>query len=369
MEKIIRFLAAAFFFLFHLKGVCQLAAIEGTWVTNVASSALSSPAAIQKTVAHCKRNGLTDVFVVVWNRGVTMYPSQVVKKYIGIEQDTAYRGFDPLRLFIENGHRAGLRVHAWFEFGFSYAYQDSSHAHWLKKYPSWAGRNNQGQLLKKNDFFWWNGLHPEVQTFMQELVLEVVKNYDVDGIQGDDRLPAMPAEGGYDEYTLRLYATENNGKSPPADPKEPSWLQWKADRLSAFGKKIYQSVKSIKPKCLVSWAPSIYPWSKEQYLQDWPQWLKEGYADLIIPQVYRYKLDAYEQTLKAIESQVPASMKYKVIPGILTSLGNGYRAEDSTLRSMIRLNRKHGFAGEVLFYYETIRESKNPIFEPSHRKK
>lgn len=199
---------------------------------------------------------------------------------------------------------------------------------------------------------------------MQELVMEVVKNYDVDGIQGDDRLPAMPAEGGYDDYTLRLYAAENNGKSPPANPREPNWLQWKADRLSAFGKELYQSVKSIKPNCLVSWAPSIYPWSKEQYLQDWPRWLKDGYADLIIPQVYRYKLDAYEQTLKAIESQIPREMKYKIIPGILTSLGDGYRATDATLRSMIELNRKYGYAGEVLFYYETIRESKAPIFHP-----
>jgi len=364
MEKIIRFFAAIFFILPYQKGVSQLSTIEGTWVTNVASSALSSPAAIKKTIAHCKRNGLTDVFVVVWNRGVTMYPSQVLKKYIGIEQDTAYQGFDPLRLFIENGHKAGLRIHAWFEFGFSYAYQDSSHMLWLKKYPDWAGRNNKGQLLKKNDFFWWNGLNPEVQAFMQELILEVVKNYDVDGIQGDDRLPAMPAEGGYDDYTLQLYATENNGNAPPDDPKEPSWLQWKADRLSAFGKKLYQVVKSIKPNCMVSWAPSIYPWSKEQYLQDWPKWLKEGYADLIIPQVYRYKLDAYEQTLKAIESQVPAHMKHKVIPGILTSLGNGYRAEDSFLRSMIQLNRKYGYSGEILFYFETFRESKNSIFHP-----
>jgi uncharacterized lipoprotein YddW (UPF0748 family) len=364
MGKIIRFITAFVFLCLHNKGVGQITAIKGTWVTNVASSALSSPRAISETVDHCKRNGLTDVFVVVWNRGVTMYPSQVVKKYIGIEQDTAYKGFDPLRLFIENGHKAGLRIHAWFEFGFSYAYQDSSQAQWLNKYPAWAGRDNQGRLLKKNNFFWWNSLHPEVQQFMQELVMEVVKNYDVDGIQGDDRLPAMPAEGGYDDYTLRLYAAENNGKSPPANPKEPNWLQWKADRLSAFGKELYNSVKSIKPNCLVSWAPSIYPWSKEQYLQDWPRWLKDGYADLIIPQVYRYKLDAYEQTLKAIESQIPREMKYKIIPGILTSLGDGYRATDATLRSMIELNRKYGYAGEVLFYYETIRESKAPIFHP-----
>ena len=39
-------------------------------------------------------------------------------------------------------------------------------------------------------------------------ILEVVKNYDIDGIQGDDRLPAMPAEGGYDAYTRNAYQKE-----------------------------------------------------------------------------------------------------------------------------------------------------------------
>jgi uncharacterized lipoprotein YddW (UPF0748 family) len=362
MGKIISSIIVIVICFFYLPVSAQAPAIRGTWITNVASSAMTSPAAIRESVGHCKRNGLTDIFVVVWNRGVTMYPSQVVKNYIGIAQDTLYQGFDPLKIFIDEGHAAGLRVHAWFEFGFSYAYQDSAHQNWLSRYPDWCGRDNQGKLLKKNDFFWWNALHPEVQQFMQELVLEVVKNYEVDGIQGDDRLPAMPAEGGYDAYTLQLYAAENNGKVPPKDPKEVNWLQWKADKISLFGKKLYQAVKSTRPDCMVSWAPSIYPWSKEQYLQDWPRWLKEGYADWIIPQVYRYKLDAYEQTLKAIGSQVPANLKHKIFPGILTSLGNGYRADDAALESMLRLNRTYGYTGEVFFYFETIRESKRPIY-------
>ena len=362
MGKIISSIIVIVICFFYLPVSAQAPAIRGTWITNVASSAMTSPAAIRESVGHCKRNGLTDIFVVVWNRGVTMYPSQVVKNYIGIAQDTLYKGFDPLKIFIDEGHAAGLRVHAWFEFGFSYAYQDSAHQNWLSRYPDWCGHDNQGKLLKKNDFFWWNALHPEVQQFMQELVLEVVKNYKVDGIQGDDRLPAMPAEGGYDAYTLQLYAAENNGKVPPKDPKEVNWLQWKADKISLFGKKLYQAVKSTRPDCMVSWAPSIYPWSKEQYLQDWPRWLKEGYADWIIPQVYRYKLDAYEQTLKAIGSQVPANLKHKIFPGILTSLGNGYRADDAALESMLRLNRTYGYTGEVFFYFETIRESKRPIY-------
>ncbi|MEZ4763882.1 MAG: hypothetical protein R3C26_12095 [Calditrichia bacterium] len=38
-------------------------------------------------------------------------------------------------------------------------------------------------------------------------------------------------------------------------------------------------------------AKRVYPWSFDEYLQDWPNWLKNGYADEIIPQIYRYELD------------------------------------------------------------------------------
>ncbi len=329
------------------------APIRGTWITNVASGALSSKDSIEKAVDQCKQNGLNTIFVVVWNMGGTLHPSTVTEKYIGIAQDERYVGRDPLKEIIEAGHKAGIKVHAWFEFGFSYTYKDSNSI-WLAKYPAWAGRNNQGDLLQKNGFFWWSSMNPDVQNFIKELVNEVVQHYDIDGVQGDDRLPAMPGEGGYDDYTLKLYAKEHNGAAPPQNAKDTGWIQWKADQLSAFGKSLYESVKKIKPRCIVSWAPSIYPWSKEQYLQDWPAWLKGGYADYIIPQLYRYKADAYENILKELDTQVPANMKHKVFPGILTSLGDGYQATRQVMDEMIKLNRKYGFKGEVFFYFETL---------------
>lgn len=354
--------------LFSLLLICSQAqpvkpiAIKGTWITNVASTAMHTPDKVKETVSLCKKNGLTDIFLVVWNNGLTLYPSEVAKKYSGILQDTLYHGFDPLKAFVEEGHRAGLRVHAWFEFGFSYSYKDSSLHGWLQRYPQWVGRNRQGGLLKKNNFFWWNALHPEVQQFMKELVLEVVRKYQVDGVQGDDRLPAMPAEGGYDAYTLALYAKEHHGKTPPADTHDARWIQWKADKLSAFGKELYQAVKQSRSSCLVTWAPSIYPWSMEQYLQDWPAWLKGGYADYIIPQLYRYDLAAYEKIVKELANTVPASDRYKIFPGILTSLGDGYRANRKLFQDMVALNRSYGFKGEVCFYYETIREAKQLLY-------
>ena len=337
--------------------------VKGTWITSSASVAMYSKQNVIETVENCKKNGLTDIFVVVWNDGVTMYPSPLVKSYTGILQDTNFKNFDPLLAFVEQGHKLGLRVHAWFEFGFSYAYKDSSKNKWLEKYPDWVGRNSKGELLKKNGFFWWNAMNPAVQSFIKKLVLEVVNKYQVDGIQGDDRLPAMPSEGGYDALTIKMYQTENQGNQPPSDTKNAAWINWRANKLNDFAKNLYSSVKKINLNCLVTWAPSIYPWSKEQYLQDWPTWLKNGYADLIIPQVYRYKLDSYSQTLKAIANHVPSNLKHKIFPGILTSLGDGYRADSLMIQQMISLNRQEGYNGEVLFYYQTIKESKTPIYK------
>ena len=39
---------------------------------------------------------------MVWNDGVTMYPSPLVKSYTGILQDTNFKNFDPLLAFVEH---------------------------------------------------------------------------------------------------------------------------------------------------------------------------------------------------------------------------------------------------------------------------
>jgi hypothetical protein len=192
--------------------------VRGTWVTNVASEALNSRENIKKAVDQSKAAGLNHLFVVVWNKGVTIYPSKVLQKYIGVKQDDHYPGRDPLQEMIEEAHKQGIKVHAWFEFGFSYGYKDTSSI-WFKRYPEWLGRNNKGELLQKNGFYWWNALHPGPQRLMRELVLEVVKHYDIDGIQGDDRLPAMPAEGGFDAYTASLYKKDKQLALPLIIPR------------------------------------------------------------------------------------------------------------------------------------------------------
>ncbi len=333
----------------------NIKAVRGVWLTNVDSKVLNSKQNIDRAVDYCSELGLNTIFVVTWNKTMTTYPSKIIKKFTGVEINPLYKGRDPLKELIDAAHKKNIKVFAWFEFGFSSSFKNNG-GKILQLKPNWAALNAKGKLVSKNGFEWLNGFNPEIQNFMISLIMEVVKNYKIDGIQGDDRLPAMPSESGYDKYTVHLYKIEHNGIGPPDNYKDSAWIQWRADILNKFMKNLYKTVKSYNKNIIVSMAPSIYPWSEEEYLQDWPEWINKGYVDLIIPQVYRYNIDRYKEALNDIvEKQIDKNKLYRFYPGILLKVGN-YYASKKFLKEMIKENRSKGINGEVYFFYEGLKK-------------
>ncbi len=331
----------------------EATAIKGVWVTTTASTALQSTENIKQTVANCKAAGMNHIFVVVYNNARTIYPSTVMQNLIGKPILEAFQGRDPLQELIGEAHAADIKVYAWFEYGFSSSY-NAKGGPILQAKPAWASQNSSGNLVVKNGFDWLNAFHPEVQDFLMSLIKEVVTKYNVDGIQGDDRLPAMPSEGGYDPYTVTLYKAENGGAEPPTNTKDAGWLQWRAKKLNLFMKRIHTEVKAAKPAMKIIMAPSIYPFSLNEYLQDWPTWVDSSWVDGVIPQIYRYNIDAYKATL---QQQKPL-FKSKIdlfTPGVLLKIGT-YVPTDQFLTEMIQANRAEGLKGEVFFFYEGLKD-------------
>lgn len=328
--------------------------LKGVWVTNVASSALSSLNSIKETVQTCKKSNITDIYVVVWNKGRTLYPSEIMNKEFGIPIMESYAGRDPLLEMITEGHKEKIKVHAWFEYGFA-ASNGQQGGVILQKYPQWAAKDaNKNLLVSSSGFEWMNGINPEVQNFMKSLILEVVKKYDVDGIQGDDRLPAMPIAGGYDDYTVQLYKTEK-GVAPPTNEKDATWTDWRAGKLTEFLGDLYKAVKAVKPNVIVSMAPSVHPFAKDNYLQDWPTWLDKKYCDYVIPQLYRYDFASYSATLKAQIGYVKNSAdKSKLYGGVLLQSGT-YNTSNQYLEQMVNENRNNGVNGEIFFFFEGLK--------------
>lgn len=338
----------------------QSAPMRGAWLTNVDSKVLNSKENIIEAVKNVKDLGLNTIFVVTWNKGFTIYNSSIMKSFTGISIYPDFAGRDPLKELIDEAHKNNIKVIAWFEFGFSSSYSLDGGL-LVKLKPNWSSINSKGKLVVKNGFDWLNGFNPEVQDFMLSLILEVVNNYSVDGIQGDDRLPAMPVEAGYDDYTISLFKKQHNGANPPENMRDSAWIQWRADILNVFMKKIHDSVKAVNKNTIVSMAPSLYPWSKEEYLQDWTLWLREGYVDMICPQLYRYDVKDYIKSLdEIVNTQISKENLNKFYPGILLKVGK-YVASEKYIDSVIKENRKHGVNGEVYFFYEGLKSVKKVL--------
>ncbi len=330
--------------------------VRGVWLTNVASDALFTPENVVKAVEKCHAMGINTIFVVTWNKAMTMYRSQIMKEFTGFEIDPELdphnTGRDPLQEVIDEARKYGIKVIAWFEFGFSSSHKENGGI-LIEKKPHWASLDVNGNLTTKNDFEWMNALDPEVQDFILSLVLEVVENYDVDGIQGDDRLPAMPSEGGYNPAVIEAYKQDNFGEAPPSYHKDFNWVQWRAEILNDFMKRLYEEVKAADPNCIVSMSPSIFPWSKEEYLQDWPTWINFGYVDMLVPQVYRYDSLFYRRTLEATINYILPEKRHLMYPGVLIRVGD-WQASNDYLRFKMEENRRLGFDGEVFFFYEGL---------------
>jgi uncharacterized lipoprotein YddW (UPF0748 family)/predicted DNA-binding WGR domain protein len=333
--------------------------IRGIWITTTASQVLNSKKNIAEAMEFIAETGFNVVFPVVWNNGVTSYPSKVMQENFGVEINPRFQGRDPLAELITEAKRVNLAVIPWFEYGFASSYQKNGGTIIAKK-PEWAARDSAGNLLVKNGFEWLNAFDSEVQNFILSLFLEVIKNYEIAGIQGDDRFPAFPSEAGYDPKTVERYRQEFN-QPPPANFKDPQWLQWRADILSNFLTRVYREIISINPDLIISMAPSAYPWSYENYLQDSQNWVNLGLVDLIHPQLYYREFELYKKDIdRLLANQFTKQQLSLLIPGVLLKQ-NAYRITPEHLVQAINYNRSVGIQGEILFFYEALREENDAL--------
>ena len=335
---------------------------RGTWLTISGSQAAYSEQGIKDAVKTCKEVGLNTIYFAVWNQSMTNFtPSgKLQKKYPFVKMNPAFisNNIDPLKVLIEEAHKNNIKVVAWFEYGFATSYGSETGGPILEAKPEWKAIDKEGKLVSKNNFQWMNAFDPEVQKFMLAIIMDVTKNYDIDGIQGDDRMPALPSTAGYDNYTVEKYQSSHSGKNPPEDYNDSDWIQWRCDILSKFMKKIHKKITKYNKKydknILITMAPSVYPWAKNQYLQDWPTWVNNNWVDNIFPQIYRYDINAYETTLSDSLTYVNEKYRNKLYPGVLIGVGGNKTANLPILKEMIEVNRKYGINGEVFFYYESL---------------
>ncbi|MEO0886629.1 MAG: family 10 glycosylhydrolase [Cyanobacteria bacterium J06648_10] len=349
--------------------------IRGVWITNVASSVMFSPWGISRAIGQLSDMQFNTVYPVVWNRGKTFYRSDVLKQMTGHAiaplMALMHPTEDPLSEMARVGHQKQMRVIPWFEYGFMVPL----HSRLARQHPDWLTSRLNGtrrldesalttgeeatsgfvsRLLSSgapNALGWLNPLHPEVQRLIGDLVEEVVNRYDVDGIQLDDHF-SLPVEFGYDEYTVRLYQAEHEGRKPPNDEADEAWIQWRADKLTEFVGVLHSRVKAACPTCIFSVSPNPAKFAYRFHLQDWRTWLENDWLDELVVQVYRDELDRFngelaKNTLQGAMDKIPVSI------GILTGTWRRPISFEQ-IKAQVISSRDHHFSGVSFFYWDTL---------------
>ncbi|MBG1266921.1 glycoside hydrolase family 10 protein [Nostoc sp. WHI] len=322
--------------------------IRGVWLSNNDFSVFRNRSQVLAAMSQLRQLNFNTVYPVVWNDGYTQYPSAITQKmgipffFKGID------GQDVIADIITQARKQGLLAIPWFEFGFMVPLTSEL----ASKHPDWLTQKQDGtqtSISAAGEVAWLNPFHPEVQKFISELVMEVITQYDADGVQFDDHM-SLPVDFGYDKYTISLY-TQETGNPPPPNPQAQAWIKWRADKITAFMVDLHQTVKARKPNAIFSVSPNYYDFAYKLQLQDWLNWVRLGIVDELVMQVYRNDLESFIAQItrpEILETQ-------QIIPtgiGIMAGLRNRPVAMPQ-IQSQVEAAQQRGL-GIGFFYYESL---------------
>jgi uncharacterized lipoprotein YddW (UPF0748 family) len=212
-------------------------------------------------------------------------------------------GFDILSCMLQYAHDTSggkpyIEVHAWMV-----TYRDwktgetttDSTKHIFFTHPEWFTQTYTGVTAESGSMFLDPGI-PEVEDYLTNIYLDIVRNYPIDGIHYDYVRYAGTAWGYNSIASTRFH--QEYGYAPPTTSSSPNWgtwCQWRRDQVTALVKKVYANAMEINPKvkitgALITWTPfsnnftTTAPYAS--VFQDWHGWMNQHILDASIPMAY-----------------------------------------------------------------------------------
>ncbi len=263
---------------------------------------------IRKILDDHKKANMTSVLWQVRQSGTAYYNSSF--EPWGSYAGGTYPGFDPLQYAIEEAHKRGLELHAWFNV---FASGSTAQGTPAQQHPEWICRDPSNNPMTSNIAL-SPGL-PAVRNYLLNVAMEVVNNYDIDGLhldyirwneyssdpnapqQKEDELDGMIS----DEQIN--FITENPAGRYLYDVEHPysggvpsgfaSWEEYWRGSVTQFVKNLHDSIQSMKPWVRLSVAAlGKYNWSGWNGYgvvhQDAALWFNQGYIDQMTAMHYHW---------------------------------------------------------------------------------
>lgn len=226
-----------------------------------------------------KKYKVNNIFLHVRAFDDCFYSSSIFNVSDYCKDENGNLKFDILRYFIEAAEKHNIYVHAWLN-----PYRIRNDNQTDKVAPSsFAGEmlaenSDDERIIVTDSSIYYNPAYPEVQNYVLKGIREILENYDVRGIHIDDYFyPATDEE--IDKSIYNNY-NKNGGVLNLAD--------FRRNAVNSLVSSIYSLVKSYDDNILVSISPSAdIEKNYNNSYADVELWaLNEGYADILIPQLY-----------------------------------------------------------------------------------
>jgi len=313
-----------------------------------------------------KGAGVNVVYFETNNAGFTMYPSRMAT------QNPAMVGWDPLAVAIKEAHRRGMELHAWL---WIFNVGNALHNRIVGKeadYPgpvltshsfTWALCAKDGSLLANRQHeYWLDPSNPEARAYARDLMLEVVRNYPVDGVQYDYiRYPfnGKGTEMGFN-WLGRQRFEKDTGLSLDRldDETRQIWVAWKVAQVNSFVKETSQAVRAIRPGARISAAVYAMPrrMRTTAICQEWETWVANGWVDTLNPMTYVQT--AKELAINAGSVRESTADRALVYPGLSIR-----QLDTAGLIEQLDTSRECGTIGTTMFAAAHLDDNKVDVLK------
>lgn len=196
-------------------------------------------------------------------------------------------GYDPLLIMTQVAHENGLKIEAWIN---PYRITKSSVNYNIlsKDNPArkWHSRKaTRRNVLSYKGQLYYNPSKPAVRKLIVKGAVEIVKNYDVDGIHMDDYFyPSFNTGNVRSAFDAPEYKHSREKK------QGRSIAYYRRKQVNILVKSLHKAIKSANPKATFGISPAGDPaelYSNYNHYVDYKTWLRSSsYVDYICPQIY-----------------------------------------------------------------------------------
>lgn len=266
-------------------------------------------------------------------------------------------GYDPLETAIDEAHRLGLELHAYTNVfpAWKSAQLPESPEQIFNKHPEWIMVDNKGNRMKAgNEYINLSPGIPEVQDYLYNIFIDIVKRYDIDGLHLDYvRFPAKNYS--YDPVSVERFI-KTYGLNPWDADAQDKWSDWRREQITSLIRRTYYGIKMIKPKVKLSAATwATYESGRTNFLQEAREWLREGIVDFVCPMTYSKDMKKYCEWMADHLSY--SSFGKTVYPAVAVYLLDSPKV----MLEQVKLVREYGGHGISFFAYASFFPSEDKM--------